>query len=96
MDNTYNTENTASDNEKLGSILQSLEDIKDKLTEVNKMTGALAQYESMKQEIKSIGWSGVCAKYHPDINVGDPAAYELFAMYRFVYDTINREQQRSL
>jgi len=89
-------DNAASDNEKLGRILQSLEDIKDKLTEVNKMTGALAQYESMKQELKGIGWSGVCAKYHPDINVGDPAAYELFAMYRFVYDTMNKEQHRNL
>ena len=91
-----NKDNASSDNEKLGRILESLEDIKGKLIEVNKMTGALAQYESMKQEIKNIGWSGVCAKYHPDINMGDPAAYELFAMYRFVYDNIDRDRKRSL
>jgi hypothetical protein len=90
-----NLDNGLNNNEKLVNILKDLEDVRDKLVEVNKMTGALAQYESMKQEILVIGWNGVCSKYHPDINIGDPAAHELFAMYRFVYDALSRDQRKS-
>lgn len=89
-------ENAANNNEKLKMILKDLEEVREKLKEVNNLTGALARFESMKQEIKSIGWSGICAKYHPDINISDPAAHELFAMYRFIYDAMERDGYRGL
>jgi hypothetical protein len=90
------SDGAARNSEKLKKVLKNLEDIRDKLIEVNTLNGSLARYEAMKQEIQENGWPGVCAKYHPDINIGEPAAHELFAMYRFVYDTMNRDQQRRL
>ena len=87
------SDGAANNCEKLKKALKNLEDIRDRLIEVNKLTGSLARYEAMKEEIRKTGWSGICAKYHPDINVGEPAAHELFAMYRFVYDTMERDKR---
>jgi hypothetical protein len=73
-----------------GYILKRLEGIRDTLAKANESTGYLARFNAIKEEIKAIGWSGVCAKYHPDDNTDDPAAYELFALYRFAYDSMDR------
>lgn len=77
--------------QQLESILSDLESIRDMLTEVNAQLGCLERYRAMREEIEQIGWRGVCAKYHPDVNVNDPAALELFTLYRFVYDEMGRE-----
>ncbi len=78
------------DAEQAGNILTNLEDIRDKLTLANARLGYLERYNAMKREITEQGWSAVCAKYHPDINIGDSAAHELFQMYKFVYETMDR------
>lgn len=75
----------------LDRVLKDLENIRDKLIEVNTMNGNIARFRLIKEEIKQMGWPAVCAKYHPDININDPAAYELFQLYRFVYSTMERE-----
>lgn len=77
-------------NEQTGYILKRLEDIRDTLARANERTGYLKLFNAMKEEIKELGWSGICAKYHPDFNIGDPAAYELFALYKFTYDNMDR------
>jgi hypothetical protein len=76
--------------EQAESILTNLEDIRDKLTLANARLGYLERYNAMKREITEEGWSAVCAKYHPDINIDDPAAHELFQFYKFVYETMSR------
>jgi len=76
--------------EQLQSILHDLEHIRDMLTEVNAQFGYLSRFRAIKEEIEDTGWSGICAKYHPDINVDDPAAMELFELYRYVYDTMQQ------
>lgn len=78
--------------EQFESILIDLEHIRDMLTEVNVQLGFLQRYRDMREEITQIGWGGILNKYHPDINVDDPAAAELFALYRFVYDEMQREE----
>ena len=78
------------DKELLGKILEDLEEIRDKLVYANTINGNLARYKSIKKEIEETGWDGICLKYHPDINIGDPAAYELYRFYKFVYDTMDR------
>jgi hypothetical protein len=40
-----------------------------------------------------VGWSGICAKYHPDINIHDPAAVPLFDLYKFVKDTMDKRPE---
>lgn len=78
--------------EQFESILIDLEHIRDMLTEVNVQLGFLQRYRDMREEITELGWGGILNKYHPDINVDDPAAAELFALYRFVYDEMQREE----
>ncbi len=78
--------------EQFESILIDLEHIRDMLTEVNVQLGFLQRYREMRDEITELGWGGILNKYHPDINVDDPAAAELFALYRFVYDEMQREE----
>ena len=77
--------------QQLESILYDLEKIRMMLTEVNEQLGYLKRFRAIREEIISLGWSGICAKYHPDINVDDPAAVELFALYRYVYNTMQDE-----
>lgn len=74
----------------LGSILKNLETIRDKLVEINSKNGNTAGYFAMKKEIQALGWNGILQKYHPDINVDDPAAFPLFELYRFVYHTMKK------
>lgn len=83
-------EPTEPDEVRLKSALNSLEDIRVKLARVNEQLGYMARFNAMKREIEELGWDGICSRYHPDINIEDPAAYELFQFYRFVYDNMNR------
>ena len=76
--------------ERLQGALKTLEDVRNKLTRVNEQMGYLARFNAMKREIQELGWDGICARYHPDINVDDPAAFELFQFYKFVYDNMDR------
>lgn len=77
-------------NEQTGDILRRLGDIRDTLAKANENIGYLSRFNAMREEINKIGWSGICAKYHPDVNMGDPAAYELFQLYKFTYDNMER------
>lgn len=75
---------------RLSSILSELEKTRDLLKRVNTRNGNLERYSAIKKEIQELGWSGICAKYHPDVNIDDPAALELFQLYKFVYSTMEQ------
>jgi hypothetical protein len=72
----------------LSDILETLSRMRDKLIEINETSGHIANYVTMRREIEALGWGGILAKYHPDINVDDPAALPLFELYRFVYNSM--------
>lgn len=72
----------------LSDILQNLARIRDKLIEINEKNGNIANYVAMRKEIEVIGWGGILQKYHPDVNIDDPAAFPLFELYKFVYSTM--------
>ncbi len=76
--------------EGVNATLANLEMLRDKLEESNRVSGALTRFEAMKKEIQEIGWNGILAKYHPDINIDDPAAFPLFEMYRFAYNALEQ------
>ncbi len=78
-------------NKELSGALQNLQEARDRLVRINTQNGSLGRYNAMKQEILELGWDTICAKYHPDINMDDPAAFELFSFYQFVYQTIRDE-----
>ena len=71
-------------------VLKNLSSIRDSLVRINVRSGDTPGYFAMRREIESIGWSGIVQKYHPDINVGNPAAMALFELYRFVYKTMRK------
>ena len=72
----------------LEDMLEQLEDICDKLKQVNEAMGYAARVCEMKQEILQVGWDGILARYHPDVNIDDPGAGPLFELYRFVYNSM--------
>jgi hypothetical protein len=90
MDETFETK-LSELSEQTAFILKRLEDIRDTLKKANESVGYLARFGAMKAEIKQAGWAGICAKYHPEVNIGDPAAYELFVLYKFVHDNMDRQ-----
>jgi len=74
----------------LSDILKNLSRIRDKLIEINECNGSIANYVAMRKEVAQLGWGGILQKYHPDINVDDPAAFPLFELYKFVYSTMEK------
>ena len=74
------------DNNQLEEIYNRLNDALENLKKINEDMGATARAEAMKLEIKKLGWSQIVVKYHPDMNYKDPAAKELFAMYKYLFE----------
>lgn len=81
------------DNEDLKLILGRLENLRDKLIEINNQTGGTSRSSAMRKEILTLGWEFILRKYHPDVNTEDPAAYELFQMYKFIYDDMKKKNE---
>jgi hypothetical protein len=67
--------------------------IRDKLVQANRESGLLDKVYSTKQEIIELGWNGIVDKYHPDTNIDEVASKELFAMYKFVYETMIKNKE---
>jgi hypothetical protein len=76
----------------LADMLKNLNLIRDKLIEINEKNGSIANFVAMRKEIESIGWGGILQKYHPDINIDDPAAFPLFELYKFVCSTMHKKK----
>lgn len=70
---------------------KELQRLKEELISINKKTGALEKVLKMREEILNIGWQNIVNNYHPDVNTSDPAANELFKMYRFVYNDMRNK-----
>ncbi|MFZ5986949.1 MAG: hypothetical protein ACOYWZ_07480 [Bacillota bacterium] len=86
----------SNENDHLSNMLDKLLKIKQQLTSINEKSGTLQRVHKMRDEILDIGWNGIVEKYHPDVNVEDPAANELFKMYKFVYEDMKRRLLISL
>jgi len=78
-------------NEELNLMLEKLTKLRDQLAKLNEKTGALDRARGMREEILKVGWKGIMEKYHPDVNTQDPAANELFKMYKFVYEDMKKK-----
>jgi hypothetical protein len=76
--------------ETLAELLERLVDIRSKLERANETLGYTTRVNAMKQEILQLGWDGILARYHPDVNIDDPAACPLFELYRLVYNTMEK------
>lgn len=72
-------------------ILRNFNRIREKLLEIKAKSGDMPSFRAMQDEIISVGWGGIIQKYHPDINVDEPAAMALFELYRFVYNTMKKK-----
>jgi len=78
-------------NEELNLMLEKLTKLRDQLIKLNEQTGALERARGMREEILKVGWKGIMEKYHPDVNTQDPAANELFKMYKYVYEDMKKK-----
>jgi len=78
-------------NEELNLMLEKLTKLRDQLIKLNEKTGALERARSMREEILKVGWKGIMEKYHLDVNTQDPAANELFKMYKYVYEDMKKK-----
>jgi hypothetical protein len=44
------------------------------------------EFNKMQYEILNVGWNNIKVKYHPDNNLDNPRAFELYELYRDVYE----------
>lgn len=86
----------SSKDEYLDIILNKLSMVKQELVSINEKSGALQRVQQMRDEILSMGWQGIVDKYHPDVNIDDPASKELFRMYKFVYEDMKKRLTLSI
>lgn len=77
--------------DQLQIMLNELTRLKNELNSINKKTGAIERAIKMREEILNFGWQHVVKNYHPDVNISDPAANELFRMYKYIYDDMKRK-----
>jgi adenosine deaminase len=78
------------ENDILDNIINELQKIEKNLEKTLEITGTTKRVNSMKKEIKELSWNGIYSKYHPEVNIDDPARNELFDMYKYVYELMKQ------
>jgi len=53
------------------------------------------KFNQIQQEIMAIGWNGILDKYHPDANLDDENAFDLFNLYKEIYSLMQKRLQAS-
>ncbi|TYQ16659.1 UNVERIFIED_CONTAM: hypothetical protein Cloal_3226 [Acetivibrio alkalicellulosi] len=75
----------------LDSMMGELLRIKNEIINLSKKTGTFERVTKIKEEILENGWQNILQKYHPDINIDDPASNELFQLYKYVYTDMKKK-----
>ncbi|MEN8906621.1 MAG: hypothetical protein ABF289_11740 [Clostridiales bacterium] len=50
----------------------------------------IGKLNEIQSEILLIGWNGVIEKYHPDFNLDDTEANNVFKLYKHVYENMKQ------
>lgn len=92
MGNKFDEVNNAIDdvNSNLTKSLKELEEISRKLRIAMLLTKTNVRIKKMKEEILLLGWDKIVEKYHPDVNIHDKAANQLFEMYKYVNENLDK------
>jgi hypothetical protein len=48
------------------------------------------KFNKIQNEILEIGWIGVLRYYHPDINLQHPKPFDLFALYKEIFQNMKK------
>lgn len=48
----------------------------------------IKKLNEIQAEILLLGWNGIIEKYHPDFNLDDSDAGNVFALYKHVYENM--------
>jgi len=80
-------------NKKLRDIIDELKGISETVKKTNDLLGYTERADDIRKEINENGWANICKKYHPDNNISDPAALPLFELYKFIYDSMNKNNK---
>jgi hypothetical protein len=75
------------------NMLRRLKDVSETLEYYSKINNVQEKINMLKQEIHTLGWLGICQKYHPDINMNDPAGFNRFKLYKRVYDIMKKNNE---
>ena len=62
-----------------------------KITKVNDILGYAERSNSIRKLIKEHGWDVICKTFHPDNNINDPAAYEMFELCKYLHEDMKRK-----
>lgn len=77
--------------DKLQEMYEKALFIRDKIVTINEQNGTIERVQKMQKEILMIGWDGIQKKYHPDANLEEKAAPELFKMYKYIYENMKQK-----
>jgi shikimate kinase len=50
----------------------------------------ISKLNEVQEEILIIGWDGIMQKYHPDANLDDPEASNIFKLYKHIYQSMKQ------
>ena len=48
------------------------------------------KFNEIQEEILRLGWNNVLRNYHPDVNIDNPKAFEVFQLYREIYESMKK------
>ena len=76
--------------ESLDIVLERLDIIKNIIKKVNDSLGFTERCENIRKSIKDNGWDFIRKECHPDNNIDDLASYQLFQLYKYIYDDMRK------
>jgi hypothetical protein len=50
----------------------------------------IKKLNEIQAEILLVGWNGIIEKYHPDFNIDDEDANNVFKLYKHVYENMKQ------
>jgi DnaJ-class molecular chaperone len=50
----------------------------------------IRKLNDIQEEILRIGWNGILEKYHPDMNLDNAEAENVFRLYKHVYENMKK------
>jgi len=56
----------------------------------NNNKAIIEKFNKIQNEIMNIGWKGILEIYHPDTNYEHPKAFEIFQLYKEIYENMKK------
>lgn len=60
------------------------------MNNIEKKKKILSKLNEIQTEILTLGWNGIIKKYHPEYNMDNPEAENIFKLYKQVYENMKK------